>query len=291
MYPAQFEYQVASSFADAARLLAQHEGDSKLLSGGCSLLPLMKLRLAQPGHIIDLNRVPDAAYVRESGDWLHIGALARESDVEHSDVVRNTYPILLDVTSVIADPLIRNMGTVAGNLAHGDPANDHPAAAIALQARMVLQGSAGTREVDASDFFLDLFETALQPDEVLIEVRYPAPYPGCGAAYVKFERQAGDFALAAAAVWVRLEGTRIRESIIAITNVGPVPFRAVDAEAALQGVTVSSDALESGSAAAVKTLAPAHDVRLSGESKVHLARLAVRRALGKAILRAGGPAS
>src|SRR6266702_3598550 len=184
MIPPGFEYYAPTSVHEATALLKQHGAEAKILSGGMSLIPLMKLRLAAPRHIIDINRIPELAYIREADGFLKIGALTRESDLERSELIRSKYPILTDTASTIADPLVRNMATVAGNLAHGDPANDHPATMLALGAAVVITGPKGSRTVPVSTFFSGLFTTVLAPNEVLTEIQIPIPPASSGGAYV-----------------------------------------------------------------------------------------------------------
>lgn len=286
MYPAAFAYAPASSFAEAVALLAGLGPGAKLLAGGCSLIPLMKLRLAEPAHLVDLGRVPAADHVEERDGELRIGALAREATIERSPVVAARYPILADAAAVIADPLVRNMGTLGGNLAHGDPANDHPAVMLALRATIVALGPDGERTIAADEFFVDLFETALGPHEVLTEIRIPRPAAGSGAGYVKFERQVGDFAIAAAAAAVRLEDGRIADASIALTNAAPTVVRAATAEAALAGRLPDDAALRDAAAAAREAIEPWADLRGSPAVKRRLAGVAVERALRLAIGRA-----
>src|SRR5215510_16026617 len=204
MIPPGFEYYAPTSLNEATALLKRHGAEAKILSGGMSLIPLMKLRLAAPRHIIDINRIPELAYIREADGFLKIGALTRESDLERSELIRSKYPILTDTASTIADPLVRNMATVAGNLAHGDPANDHPATMLALGAQVVAVGPKGERRIPVASFFTGPFETNLKPDEILTEIRIPTPPARSGGAYLKLERKVGDFATAAVAVQVTL---------------------------------------------------------------------------------------
>lgn len=303
MYPAAFDYVAVRSFAEASRQLARAGGEGKLLAGGCSLIPLMKLRLAEPRLLIDLGRVEGGAGIREDDapgsapggapGGVRIGALTAEADVEASPLVFARWPILRDASSVIADPLVRNMGTLGGNLAHADPANDHPAVMLALEARLVAQGGAGEREIAASDFFQDLFVTDLAEDEVLTAVRLPAPVAGTGSAYVKYERQVGDFAVAAVAAVVEVADGRIRAARLALTNAGPVPLRAGAAEAALVGLTVDDPAgLAEAAALAGDGIEPWADLRGSSAYKVDLVRglagRAVQRALARAMAGEGG---
>jgi len=286
MYPNAFEYSAAASFKEAVARLAELGSEAKVLAGGCSLIPLMKLRLAEPAHLVDIGRVPDAAYMREVDGELRIGALTREADVERSPLIATRSPILADASSVIADPLVRNMGTVGGNLAHGDPANDHPAVMLALRATIVALGPEGERTIPADDFFIGLFETALEPGEILTEIRIPAPPTGSGGAYVKFERQVGDFAIAAAAVAVRLEDGQVADASIALTNAGPTVIRASAAESALAGRAPDDGSLRDAAAAARDEAQPWPDVRGNAEMKKRLAGVAVERALRLAIRRA-----
>lgn len=286
MYPAAFEYVAVRSFEEASEQLRRAGSDAKLLAGGCSLIPLMKLRLAEPRVIIDLNRVPDAAYVRNGSDSLRIGALTREADVEASPLVARTWPILVDTSSVIADPLVRNMGTIGGNVAHADPANDHPATMLALDASFVVSGGAGQREILANTFFQDLFVTALAEDEVLTEVRIPRPDPGTGSAYVKYEHQVGDFAVAAIAVVLQLQDDRIRAARIALTNVGPTPLRATAAEAVLVGALADDAVIDAAAARAADGIEPWSDLRGSADYKRHLVRGLTGRAIRRALERA-----
>lgn len=289
MYPAAFEYVPVRSFDEAVEALVRHGPGAKVLAGGASLIPLMKLRLAEPSHLVDLNRIANAAYVREAAGVIAIGPLLREAELAASPLVREQHPILLDATSVIADPSVRNMGTVVGNLAHGDPANDHPAVMLALGAEVDVLGPNGRRTVPAAEFFVGLFETALEPEEVAVELRVPAPAPGSGGAYVKLERQVGDFGMAAAAAVVRLDDGLISEARIALTNAGPTPVRASAAESALAGrAPGDEEAIATAAAAARDGIEPWADLRGSAELKRRLAGVAVERALRRAIRRARG---
>ncbi|HKW49309.1 MAG TPA: FAD binding domain-containing protein, partial [Gemmatimonadaceae bacterium] len=196
MIPSSFDYLAPATLGEAVNLLQMHAGEAKILAGGQSLIPMLKLRLAEPAFIVDINRIPDLSYVDERDGALHIGALARESDLEGSPVVRRRYQILEDTTAVIADPLVRNSATVCGNIAHGDPGNDHPATMIALGASFVATGPSGQRRITAGDFFLGLFSTALNEDEILTEILIPRPSERSGGAYLKLERKVGDYATA-----------------------------------------------------------------------------------------------
>src|SRR5437899_1334603 len=212
MIPAAFEYHAPASLDDATALLARLGEEAKILSGGQSLIPLMKLRLSSPPHVVDINGIPGLSYIREADGVLAIGALTRESELEESEIVRARYPLLHDTCKVIADPLVRNLATIGGNLAHADPANDHPATMLALGAEVVAEGPNGRRTIGIDDFFQDIFTTALGPNEVLTEIRIPEPRPRSGGTYLKLERKVGDFAIAGVAAQVVLDQSGAVES-------------------------------------------------------------------------------
>src|SRR6516164_444938 len=205
MIPPAFEYLRPATIPEAISLLQQYGDDAKILSGGQSLIPMMKLRLARPAYVIDINRIAGLSYIKEEDGNLKIGGLTREAEVEHSPIVAAKFPILVDTTHVIADPQVRNLATIAGNLAHGDPANDHPATMLALRAQIVATGPKGERTIAVEEFFVSLFTTALQPDEIVTEIRVPVPPPRSGGAYFKLERKIGDFATVGAAAQVTLD--------------------------------------------------------------------------------------
>jgi carbon-monoxide dehydrogenase medium subunit len=289
MIPAGFEYHAPTSVGEATGLLARLGEDAKVLSGGQSLIPLLKLRLASPRHLVDINRIPGLAYVKEADGTLRIGALAREVDLDESAVVRERYPLIADATRAIADPIVRNLATVAGNLAHGDPANDHPAVMLALGAEVTATGPAGERRIPISAFFTGPFETALRPDELLTEIRVPAPAPRSGGAYVKLERKVGDFATAAVAAQVTLAADGTCAAVgIALTNVGLTPIKATQAEAALRGKRPDEAAIKQAAQLAADAAQPDADLRGSVEYKKDMVRVLTARALRKAIERAGG---
>lgn len=291
MIPASFEYHAPTSLPEALGLLGQlgQAGEeAKVLSGGQSLLPLLKLRFARPGHLIDINRIPGLDYIKEEAGTLRIGALVRESALERSPLIAARYPILVDTARVIADPLVRNLATVCGNLAHGDPANDHPATMLAVGAEVVIAGSKGQRTVAVKEFFTGIFATALQPDEVLIEIRIPVPPPGSGGAYLKLERKVGDFATAGAAAFLILAGGVIEAAGIGLTNLGPMPIKATDAEQFLKGKRPEATILAEASRRAAAAASPSADRRGGVEYKREMARVLTARALQKAALRAAG---
>lgn len=287
MIPASFDYHAPQTLEEALALLKEHRDDAKVLSGGQSLLPLLKLRLGAAGHLIDIGRIPGLEYIREEDGFLKIGGRTRESALEQSDIIRTKYPLLADTAAVIADPLVRNLATVGGNLAHGDPANDHPATMLALRAEVVATGPNGTRTIPIDDFFQGLFATALEPEEILTEIRIPQPPPRSGGAYVKLERKVGDFATAASAVQVSLAAGGAVERIgIALTNAGHTPVRAVDAENLLTGQVPSDELIDEAARRAAESTSPTPDRRGSVEYKKNMARVLTARALRQAIQRA-----
>ena len=289
MIPASFDYHAPASLPEALALLAKYGEEAKVLSGGQSLLPLLKLRLGQAAHLVDIGRIPGLEYVREEGGMLRIGGRTRESALEQSEVEKSRYPILLDTTKVIADPVVRNMATVGGNLAHGDPGNDHPATMIALRAQVVATGPKGERVIPIEQFFKGLFRTALKPDEVLTEIRIRAPPARSGGAYQKLERKVGDYATAAAAAQVTLAANGAVEKVgLALTNVGPTPNLCTEAEAYLTGTKPDATTLAETAKLAAKAATPSADRRGSVEYKREMARVLAGRALKAAVSRAGG---
>ena len=291
MIPRSFEYSAPGTLNEAVSLLHKLGPDAKILSGGQSLIPMMKLRLASPPHIVDINRIPGLDYITETSGVLRIGALVRESDLEHSDLIRSRCPILIDTTSVIADPLVRNQATVCGNLAHGDPANDHPATMLALGASVIALGPNGEREIPIESFFPGLFTTALEPDEILTEIRIPIPPPSSGGAYLKLERKVGDYATAGVAVQITLDGSgACAKAGIGLTNVGFTPLKARKAEAFLTGRALDEAAIKQASELASGESQPVEDIRGSADYKRDLVRVLTARALNLAITRAKGGA-
>jgi carbon-monoxide dehydrogenase medium subunit len=288
MIPASFDYHSPKTLSEAIDLLSRHRDGAKVLSGGQSLLPLLKLRLGTASHLVDIGKVPGLEYIREEGGFLKIGGRTRESTLEASDLIRKNYPILADTAAVIADPLVRNLATVGGNLAHGDPANDHPATMLALGAVVVATGPKGERTIPIEKFFTDLFTTALAHDEILTEIRIPTPPAGSGGAYVKLERKVGDFATAASAVQLTLKGGVVERAGIGLTNAGPVPVKAVQAEAFLKGKKLDAGTIVEAARLAAESAEPEPDRRGSVEYKKEMARVLTARALARAAERAGG---
>jgi len=286
MIPPSFDYHLPNSVNDAISMLKKYGSEAKILSGGMSLIPLMKLRLAEPAHLIDINRISGLDYIKESDGFLRIGALAREVDLEKSELVRTKYPLLLDTTLVIADPLVRNRATIGGNLAHGDPANDHPATMLALEAEIVVVGSQGERKIPVTSFFTDLFTTALSSGEILTEIRIPIPPPGSGGAYFKLERKVGDFATAGVAAQLTVGKDDVCERAgIGLTNVGLTPVKARRAEEALRGKKIDGESIKRVAQLAAQESEPTADLRGSQEYKRDLVRVLAIRALDRALER------
>jgi carbon-monoxide dehydrogenase medium subunit len=289
MIPPSFEYLRPKTVPEALAMLQQYGDEAKILSGGQSLIPMMKLRLARPGFLIDINRIAGLSYVKEEGGYLKIGGLTREAELEASPVVRSKYPILLDTAHVIADPQVRNMATVGGNLAHGDPANDHPATMAALGAQVVATGPKGERVIPIENFFVSLFTTALQHEEILTEIRIPVPPPRSGGAYFKLERKVGDFATAAVAAQLTLDDKGVCQKVgIGLTNVGPTPVKARKAEEFLRGKKLDAANIDQAAQLAAEESEPSADLRGPVEYKKGLVKELAKRALSRAIERAGG---
>ena len=291
MIPRSFEYYSPRTLDEAIGLLKKLGPDAKLLSGGQSLIPMMKLRLLSPEHIVDINRIPGLDYITETDGHLRIGALTREYELESSDVVKTKFPILSDTAKVIADPLVRSQATVCGNLAHGDPANDHPASMLALGASVVATGPNGQREIPVADFFPGLFTTALEPEEILTEIRIPVPPTRSGGAYLKLERKVGDYATAGVAAQITIDdaGT-CKKAGIGLTNVGMTPIKAKQAEAFLTGKQLDDATIQKAAELAASESQPMDDVRGSAEYKRDLVRVLTARALTAALSRAKGGA-
>ena len=289
MIPPSFDYHVPNSVNDAVGMLKKYGSEAKILSGGMSLIPLMKLRLAEPIHLIDINRISDLDQIKEADGFLTIGALVREANLEKSVLIRSKYPLLLDTTLVIADPLVRNRATIGGNLAHGDPANDHPATMLALEAELVVAGPQGERKIPVTGFFTDLFTTALSSDEILTEIRIPIPPPGSGGAYFKLERKVGDFATAGVAAQLTVGKDDVCERVgIGLTNVGVTPVKAEKAEEALRGKKIDGESIKRAAQLAAQESAPTADLRGSEEYKRDLVRVLTVRALNRALERSRG---
>lgn len=289
MIPGKFLYHAPASIPDAIAVLGEYGEDAKVLSGGQSLIPLMRFRLAQPGHLVDINRIAGLSYIREESGVLHIGALVREADLEAEPMIARRYPLLSDATAVIADPLVRNLATVCGNVAHADPANDHPAVMLAFRAEVVAEGPNGRRTIPIDDFFVDTFVTALEPNEVLVELRIPGPSRNGGGAYQKLERKVGDYAIAGVAVQLDLnDNGEVSRAGIGLTNVGPMPIRASAAEAALVGHRPDEETLGEAAALSAAATDPVTDLRGPAGYKRAVTRTLAIRAMRTAVVRARG---
>jgi carbon-monoxide dehydrogenase medium subunit len=284
--PSPFEYHAPTSLPDAIALLGRYGDEAKLLAGGHSLLPMMKLRFAQPAHLIDLGRIPDLRGIAQVGDEIHIGAMTTENQLIWSPLLAEKVPLLVEGARAIADPQVRYRGTIGGDISHGDPGNDHPALMLALGASFVLRGPRGERVVKAEDFFLGLYATALDPGEVLTRIQVPVPPPGTGWAYEKLKRKIGDFATAASAVLLRLQGGKVASASIALTNMGPTPLKATAAGDCLVGRPLDEASLEEAARLAMDICDPVADQRGDADYKRAMAGEMTRRALLKAQSRA-----
>ena len=285
MIPAAFDYHAPTTLADALALMGRLGPDAKLLAGGHSLLPMMKLRFAQPEHLIDLNRIPSLRGIREDGDHVVIGAMTVENALIASPILQAKVPLLPEAARLIADPQVRNRGTIGGDIAHGDPGNDHPALSIAVDATFVLVGPNGTRQVQADGFFLGTYMTQLAEDEIMTEIHVPAFAAGAGYAYEKLKRKTGDWATAGAAVVMTMAGGVVKTARIALTNVAPTALRANAAEDLLVGKPLDDAAIEAAAAACMAICDPAEDLRGDVDYKTAMAGAMVRRAIHKAASR------
>jgi carbon-monoxide dehydrogenase medium subunit len=291
MIPAPFEYHAPGTVPEALRLLEEHGSDAKLLAGGHSLLPLMKLRLATPAHLIDLRRIPDLREIRPEGEGVRIGAMATHWMIESSDLVRDRVHLLLETAAQIGDLQVRNVGTIGGSLAHADPAADYPAAVLALEATLTAEGTGGRRSIPPSEFFTGLFATALRADEILLGVHAGGAARGSGAAYLKFPHPASGFAVVGVAAVIQLNGRGRCERVrVGINGVAPVPFRARAVEERLTGRAPEAGVLAEAAAAAADGVEVNADLFASADYRAHLARIFVRRALGAAAERAASGA-
>jgi carbon-monoxide dehydrogenase medium subunit len=288
MIPPSFEYIAPKTLSEAVAALGQNE-NSKILAGGQSLIPLMRFRLAGPTVLVDLNRVDGLSYIKEEEGRLKIGAMTRQSDVEHSELVSQRYSLLADTVKVLSDPVVRNLGTVGGNIANADPVNDEPATMLAYGAEIVAVGRDGERLIPITSFYLDLYQSALARDEILTEVRIPMPAPRSGGAYLKLERKVGDYATAAVAAQVQLDEQDNFAAVgIGLTNVGLIALKATAAEDFLKGKAPSEENLRQAAALAAEAAQPVADARGSEEYKRSLVKTYTVRALRLAVQRAKG---
>ena len=282
MLPSRFEYHRPDSLEEALQLLAEHGDEAKVLAGGQSLIPVMKLRLAAPAHLIDIGRLGMDS-IAEADGRLAIGALARHRDLERSDLLKARYPVMAAAAPLISDPIVRNLGTIGGSLCHADPAGDWGSVMLALQASVVLRSGRGERELPITEFLEDTFTTALEPDEILTEVRVPQPTGSSGGTYLKMERKVGDFATVASAVHLSLSDGTIERVGIGLTAVGSKNLQPTDAEASLAGAEPTDAAFAEAGRLAAEASSPVTDVRGSAEYKRHIVDVYVRRGLARAL--------
>lgn len=284
MIPSAFDYEIADSIDKAISLLKDGGEDAKLLAGGHSLLPMMKLRLARPSLLIDIGRLSDLSYVREDGDRIAVGALTRHHDLQHSETLASSCPILAHTAAGVGDPQVRHRGTIGGSVAHGDPASDFPTVLLALDAEFVARGSGGERTIPASDFFSGLFETALEADELLTEIRVPKLDERKHAwSYQKFHRRAQDWAIVGVAAVIEKSNGGIENAAIGLTNMGSTPLRASAVESALSGA--KPDDVAAAAEKAADGTSPPADTNGSADYRKHLARVLTRRAVEEALAR------
>jgi carbon-monoxide dehydrogenase medium subunit len=287
MIPREFDYHAPKSVPDALGLLKQLGDDAKLLAGGHSLLPMMKMRFAQPGHLIDLGRIPELKGIRESGGMIAIGAMTTENELIWSKLLQDKCPLLVEGARLISDPQVRYKGTIGGDISHGDPANDQPALMLALGASFVLRSVSGERVVPADGFFVGTYATLMNPDEIMTEIRIPVPAPGTGYCYAKLKRKVGDFATAAAAVTLRMKGDTVQDVAIALTNAAATPLKARAAEDSMRGQAITEASISRAAELAMSISDPAADQRGDVEYKKAMAGEMTQRALRMARSRAG----
>jgi carbon-monoxide dehydrogenase medium subunit len=286
MIPRPFEYHAPTSVDAALALLATHGSEAKLLAGGHSLLPMMKLRFADPAHLIDLNRINSLKGIRLEGNELRIGAMTCENDLIWSPLLAQHCPLLVETARLISDPQVRYRGTIGGDISHGDPGNDHPAVMLCLGASFVLKGGGGQRVVPADGYFLGTYATAIEPDEIMTEIRIPVPAKDSGSCYAKLKRKTGDFATAATAVLLKLDGDVVLDVSIALTNVGATALKATDAENSLRRRPLTDSAIAEAARLAMSICDPVEDLRGNVEYKRAMAGEMTQRALRTAAGRA-----
>ncbi len=288
MTPGVFEYHRPNTVEEVLKLLGQFGDDGKVLAGGHSLVPMMKLRLAEPAHLIDINGIDDLRGIREEGNAIVIGAATTQAEILTSDLLFEKCRILPEATAVIADPQVRNCGTVGGNCANGDPGNDYPAVMMTLDASYALQSQGSARRVAARDFYKGVYTTELKENELLTEVHIPTPAKGVGMSYQKLKRKVGDYAIAAAAVTLSMSGGKCTDAAIALTNVGDTALLSVAAADAIKGTSVDATAIRAAAEAAMAACNPAEELRGPVEYRRAMAGEMTRLAIGQALSRAGG---
>lgn len=279
MIPAAFDYIAVKNVPDAVAELVKHGDEAKLLAGGHSLIPLMKLRLATPSFVVDIGRVKDLNYIRRTNGHLAFGAVTTHHDVQFSDLVKEQLPLLAAAAGQIGDPQVRNRGTIGGAAAHADPSGDFPACLVALDAEFDLVGPKGKRVIKAKDFFVDTFTTSLQPGEVLTEIRVPVPPPGTRGTYQKFSRRSQDWAIVAVAAQATVKDGKFQDVRIGLTSMGSTPVRATAVEQALRGKGTDAATIRAAAEKAAEGTNPPADLNGSSDYRRHLATVLTRRAL------------
>ena len=285
MIPPSFDYHCPTSVSEAVSLLSKFGGEAKILAGGHSLLPMMKLRFAEPANLIDINKIPELRGISEEGGVIKIGAMTTENQILFSDLLQKKVPLLPEAAKLIADPQVRNRGTIGGDIAHGDPANDHPAIAMALDATFVLQGPGGQRKVKAVDFFHGTYMTDMAEDEIMVSIEVVPFASKTGYAYHKLKRKTGDWATAAAAVVLQMSGNKVSHVAIGLTNVAPTALRATAAEQLMIGHEITSELMDRVAESVRAICDPAEDLRGDAEYKTAMAGEMTRRAIAAAIAR------
>lgn len=287
MIPANFNYHKATSLKEAIALSQELGEEAKYMSGGHSLLPMMKLRFATPEHIIDISKIQGLSYIKEEGDVLKIGAMTTQTELEHSDLLKSKYEIFGDAVWLTADPSVRNFGTIGGNIAHGDAANDQPALMLALRATIITEGADGSKTIPIDEFFHGFYMTALEPGDILTEIQIPKSKKNSGGAYHKVERKVGDYATAGVAVHIELDDDGVCKEIgIGLTNVSAVPMRLERGEEVLRGQKVTDDLIEQIGQIASEDCEPESDLRGSEAYKRSIVNTITKRMLNKALERA-----
>jgi carbon-monoxide dehydrogenase medium subunit len=284
LHPRSFEYFAPQTIRETIALLNKYKDEAKILAGGHSLIPLMKLRLASPKYILDINRIPGLSYIKESGKDIRIGALTRYYEIESSGLLKKYYPIFPETAQMIGDVQVRNMGTLGGNVVHADPANDFPVTMVAVGAEFVVRGPRGQRTIKANEFFLDVFTTKLKFNEVLTEIRVPLPPPRSGGSFQKFERKAGDFAIVTSAVQISLDNQgRCKNVGIGLGAAGPTVIKAVEAEKVFVGHRPEAELVERAADRCSDVSHPTSDIRGSAEYKKEMVKVFFKRAFYKAL--------
>jgi carbon-monoxide dehydrogenase medium subunit len=285
MIPRPFEYHAPKSLPDAIALLNQYGDEAKLLAGGHSMLPMMKLRFAEPAHLIDLGKIPELKGIREVDGEIRIGAMTTENNLIWSELLQQKCPLLVEGARLISDPQVRYLGTIGGDISHGDPANDHPALMLVLGASFVLESAGGERVVPADGYFLGTYYTSLEAGEIMTEIRIPTPAIGTGYCYAKLKRKTGDFATAASAVMLRMSGAIVQDVAIALTNVGQTALKAREAEVFLRGKMLDDQSISEAARLAMSICEPSADLRGDVEYKTAMAGEMTQRALRTAYSR------